>query len=451
MSIRSEGDEMVLDREVNGGICIVIEFITFALAAFFSSLGWDVAAAILLMLSGVLIFFFLSRVTRNFLNSRGLFLFVWNGTIGLSCLKLHPYQGTWEIGTWLCLLLAALALLLGYDLGIAAKRRRTRFLMNRVNKTAVFIVLCGIIWVVFALEVVYAGTIPLLSSDMSSYVNFGLPYLHYITVTSATVPALAVVLFDRKGVPILTKIIVLLLTLLCALIPFALVSRQLILQMVIVLGISFFKVHGLRKIKPWYLLAAGAALFAVWMLATGSRNQSDAYLAYALNLESPKNAKLQQLYLYITYNYDIFNDNLKTAAFSTLGFRSLNPLWTLIGVKGMWPAKIVDFEHVKSIAVFTTAPMVFTPYCDFGVPGIAVFCFVVGFCIQRVEHGANFSSDRVYIVKKAILDYSLVMSFFTCFFSNTMIWVQLIVLSLVSLFCNTVDRKSDGKALSPRR
>ena len=430
---------MILDNEVKSSTYIIIEIVAFMLSAICSSLEYNTAASTVLILAGLFIFYSLSRFTKNFLNSRGLFLLVWNVTIGLSCLKLHPSQGTWEVGTWTCFMLAALFFLFGYDCGISLKGKKTRVIVSKVSKITMFTTLCGIIILVFIVEVYFSGGVPLFSSSMSSYATFGLPYLHYITVTSATIPAIGVALFNNQDITKSTKRVVIFFSLICALIPFALVSRQLILQMVIVFGVSYFKIHGLRKIKIKYVVGAGIALVVVWMFATGKRNQSDAYLSYALNLNSPVNARLYQLYLYITYNYDIFNDNLNTAAFSTLGFKSLNPLWTLIGVKNLWPESIVNFDHIKSIRVFTTARLVFTPYCDFGILGIVVYCFIVGFYVQRVEHKANFYSDRVYVVKKSIVDYCLVMSFFTCFFSNTMIWVQLIVLTLVSLFCNTTD------------
>lgn len=407
-----------------------------AIAFILSFLRYDVFSGIFLMLSGIAMYFSFLSVTKNFLNSRGLFVLIWNVSIGLSCLKLHPLQTEWHVSSWIAFLSAAIFIFLGYDFGSFTKDKiRNIKFKQKFSTSFVFFILSIIVIFTFFVEIYFSRGIPFLSSNMSSYHEFGLSYLHYITVTSATIPSIAVVILHKNNIKLkMQRRFIILLSLICATIPFLIVSRQLILQMIIVFTISYCKVHRILKFKIKYALIAIAILLCSWFFITEKRNQSNVYLADVLKLGTIENAvgyaKLYQIYMYIAYNFDAFNDNIYKASFQTFGFSSLTPLWTFLGIKRIWLNILPHYSEIRSISVFNTSPFISTPYRDFGFLGILLYCFIVGYYVHYIEHRENMHFNNIYIIKKAIIDYCLMMSFFSCFFSNTMIWVQLITLSI---------------------
>lgn len=394
------------------------------------------ASGLLFILLGVILFIVYFRSTKNYLNSRGLYLFVWLFAIGLSALKLHPLQVAWKKETWICLWGSVVFFIVGYNLARRLKIVAPRIKVKHVSEYRMIILYSFGIFSVFVLEVIAAGTVPLFSSNMSAYANFGLPYLHYITVSSVLITPFSIVylFFNRVSK---TKLLVLAaVNIVMLMIPVLIVSRQLLILGLLFCFFTIMELKGTSRIPFKTIGICMIGIIIGWAFLSNSRNQNDEYIKYVFHLDDKMSVSSYQMYMYLAFNIDNFNDAVNNIQGHSIVLHSLNPLLTLTGTKGIISSLVSEQMPTRFLPVFTTYSFLLSPYEDLGVLGVMLYCAGIGLLTGLFEKKNLEQKNVKTIVLHVVVNYCLIFSFFSSFLSNTSIWVYIILIVLYDSICH---------------
>lgn len=431
-----------------GTICFFISYLFALITAKISTLFF--------VGTGIYLFIYFFKSTKCYLNSRGIFSAVWFGTIGLACLQLHPLQINWNIKTWICLWLAYICFLVGYEIHSKyslklSKKYEFKFIEKlNLSYFTVLIMLIIIIIVAFIADVIYSREIPIFSNDMSSYVKFGLPYIHYLTVSCALIAPLTIYYFKKYNVPKKQRIALVILNIFVGSIPVLIVSRQLLLLEIIISIFTYLKLTNTKKIKIKYVIICLFILALSWSMLSIFRNQNNDYLRIVLGLQEvdyPLTISQWRTYLYVTFNFDNFNYNVINLSEFSYGARMLYPFFTLVGVKIFFPRVIATNSYLKIMDTFNTYPILMEGYSDFGVWGVVIYLILIGYFVAHVERKSEKGKNDFNVIAQSIINYSLIFSFFTSFFAITTTWVYLIILFVFNFVTRpSIELGEDKKA-----
>ena len=417
-----------------------------ALCYFFPSLNVVISA--LVMLIAIVYFGLAWKINRSPLSGKAVFVAIWIFSFGLALLRLHPLQEPWCQTTWLCIIGSLGGFLIGYDFVshiIVRRQKHKSYVQLEAIKQAVFpgaaevvVVLFGIaILIAFVADVLHSGYIPILSSDMSAYMEFGMQYVHYLTVCSGIYPALVTSIMLLHGGVRLKKSM-LTLALITGLIPALIVSRQLVMMELFLLAVSVLVATGAEsRIRWWMLAAAVGAAILFWGVLSLFRNQSPAYLAEVFELRGSYNgfeASMWQLYLYIGFNFDNFDYMIQNISISSGGAATLFPIAVLCGLGGPVKDVLASVDMPYKLATYNTFSIMKDPYIDWGLPGVIMYLVVIGVVSALIEWRLSSHRSAPIIVIKALFLYALAISFFTSQFSQPIFWVYCIILGIISFF-----------------
>ena len=352
----------------------------------------------------------------------------------------------------------------------------------------------------FAFEVIVLGFIPLFSKQMDAYVRFHISGVHYLTVSCVLVFPFSFYVWKNCRLYKWQKIFIVIANLASATIPFLIVSRQLFFLYVL---LAMFAVSLFGKFSEWkIILVALLSIVVGWGSLSHFRRQSSDYLFYvfdkpkssvnttvdndksAENTDVGKNTadatshtsndknekptseqpsssstgeteekkyvqhlnvlpmKLYQPYMYIAFNFDNFNYVVESQQQLTFGARTLFPFIALSGAKFIFP-QLVQLPVYQLNKFYTTYPIVYTAYSDWGILGVALYMLLIGYI-----SGICTSKKTDNVIKGifiGLVKYCLIFSFFTNFFANATIWFYFILLSTIYLYLNFNIKRKEGK------
>jgi len=350
-------------------------------------------------------------------------------------LQLHQNQVDWKVATWFYLGLAYIMFNIGYAAKESKKDKKPKANQDSkktINKKIFFYFIIAMnlcVILAFIIEVIIRGYIPMFSSDMASYQRFGVTGIHYFTVSCAIVLPTTYIYWEnyKKNINKKELIFLIIINLISLAIPLLIVSRQLILTTLVLTG---FTIMGLKKKKELkIILIILLAGLLTWFSISKFRNQNDEYLRQALNIQEDAvlSVSNMQVYMYIAVNYDNFNVNVGNVEQYCYGTKSLFPVFALTGLKFVMPIISESYDLIKRvIPVYNTYPIVMTPYEDFGMLGIIIYMFIIGYICCLIEGISE--NNPVNILIKSLFKYALLFSFFTSYFSNATFCFYVIIL-----------------------
>lgn len=388
----------------------------------------------IVIFGAILLFLLFYTTSQDILNTRGIFLLAWLGSNGLSLLQLHKSQENWKIETWIVIWGSTVFMLFGFFWGLYNKGKRFKIMMRyKVDFFSIIIVFSAIIVFFFIVETVASGGLPIFSNSMSAYLEFGLSYIHYITVSCVLIPPMTVLYLNEYRVRRKRLVTLFLINIIMFAIPVLIVSRQLLLLQIVITFMTYFEIHGF-KFKMRHLVAIVAVLVGAWIMLSMFRNQSDEYLRIVLQLDNNQSVPFYQFYMYIAFNIDTFNANVGNILHHTLGTQMLYPLLTLTGLKKIIPESLMTIDVNMITTTFNTSTFLTPAYADFGVIGNILFAIVIGSIAGSIEKKRKKKNDRKYILMHVLMDYAFMFTFFVSFFANTSIWIYFIMIYLIDLF-----------------
>ncbi|MCD8082074.1 MAG: oligosaccharide repeat unit polymerase [Clostridiales bacterium] len=411
--------------------------------------GHDWLSGLALLAAAVWLYVSDWRRTKNPIHLRGIFSLFWVGGEGLACLKLSRLQTDWALMTWICFFLAYIGFWIVFEIlkqiygeGGNGYGRWRSFEADSVPVFRMICVLTVLSLAAFLAEAAVLGYVPLfLHGVPHAYSEFHLTGLHYLTVSCVLVPSLTVLYFHtskgRGGDGRLFAAV--LLTLISLLIPILCVSRYQFVFAVALAAITFISLQ--KSFHLWYLLGLLAVIIPVYLILTVARSHDVEYLngIFEMKYESMP-IFITQPYMYIANNYDNFNCLVETLASHSLGLKGLFPLWTLTGLKFLFP-QLVNFPVYVDKAELTTLTLFYDAYYDFGWIGVLAFSAVLGLASYLlVVKLREMRNPMGYLLHAQVAVY-LILSFFTTWFSNSTTWFYLVVTAILAVYYSFSARR----------
>ena len=419
---------------------MIVYLLCYAAAFFCAGSGHYLLSGLGLMAASVYLYWKDYRASGTMLHLRAIYSLSLGGGQGLAALKISRLSTDWSLMTWLSFLIAYVMFYVVFQLLESGDGSSARLSVRRPNleRTApsVFFCACAVSVVsvgCFVIEAALLGFIPLLVRGVPhAYSSFHITGLHYFTVSCVLVPSLSVMYFciDRgrnRG----RTMLLLLMDLLALGIPILCVSRFQLLFSVFLAVLVYFLME--ERLNLFYAAAALAALIPLYILLTFARSHDAAYLSAVFEMKQ-ENLPIfvTQPYMYVANNYDNFDCLVKGLEKFTLGKKMLTPVWTLTGLKFLFPS-LMEAPIFVTKQELTTLTLYYDAYCDFGLLGVAVLAGLLGAVSYWLMQGIRRARNPMYYLLYAQVAVYLMLSFFTTWFSNPTTWFYLAVTAVLAV------------------
>lgn len=426
----------------------------------FYFLKLNVIASIIMILLAIFLYFLEIRSSKRVINVRGLFALGFIGGFGLSLLKLSKLSQDYSMLTFIAVYIAYFSLYFGVFLkNIKQNRTFTNIQNEKLKKRdstflpqeILIIVLLVVTFVSFTVEVVILKFIPLFTlATPHAYSTFHVFIIHYITTFYAFIPCFALCNYfvepERKN----SRVFIIVSYTYVVIMALLMVSRsQLILSIVLslfIIVINKTKKTGKFVFNKKILIVASlfiVAFLALYLIITVSRAHNVEYLNGIFEMKNEKMPIfITQPYMYIAHNFENLNYMINNIFRLTFGRRILYPFFTLTFIKKFFPI-VVDSPYYIIKEELSTVTIIYDFYYDFGLVGVAVFCFIIGYVGKALEDKAynvvmldEPEKNNYILILFSLYCYFMLFSFFQTYFSLTDTWVYIIILSLMMLLFN---------------
>lgn len=382
-----------------------------------------------------------------------LVIIIWAIIIGLTELKLSWLQKEWDIYSWAMILISLSAMLIGmFSVYVINFNRAIQSINNikeviansnfeskRIFRVVLYLFFAYIIsYLVIYLTV---GFIPLFTNDPNnartkwSIFGFGL-IIH--AAPAVIYFALLYYLFIKKKMA--TKL-VLGLIILITLFSFILLLQRFTIVITIVLLLVMLY-YGTKKFKGSYLLAISSA-FVLLVYSISTIRTSKFFILYLYNEAKMKFdeslAFLTEPYMYLVMNLENFANSVKQYDAYTFGYFTFDFILALTGLKHPI-AKASNFAEFPFIVnkSFNTYTMFFVYYRDFGVFGLLIFPFIIGFTISTIYYWMRKNPSIHSISVYGMCVFVILFTFFIPMLS----WLHFVMnISIIYLFSKYLANK----------
>ncbi len=338
------------------------------------------------------------RKDADVLSPARVFGFVWTLAIGLTDLKLSRLQHEWSLYSWLLTLLGIGAFFIGlfvvYTMNMnqpllpvrEVRRRILEEVQERLDVSRLFWITIFIFvayCLAFLAEVAIEGHVPIFSPRIEkARVEFGVFGLHLIVNSMVTIMIVVVEYFLLIRRQQRRKFFLGAVFFLTAMSFFLLLQRyNYVVWAVMALGLTYYLS---RHLKFRTVLIAGGVFFGFLSIIQTIRLSQylQKYIYWVSQMKySETYAAFTEPYMYIVMNLENFARAMEKLQYHTYGYFTADFLLALTGLKH-WLEK---YFHIVRLPYLVSGYNTFTfdwwYYYDFGIPGLAVFPFLLGIAI----------------------------------------------------------------------
>jgi len=378
---------------------------------------------------------------RDILNPIGIFGIVWFSSVAISQLMLSGIQEAWTQETWFVVLTSSFCFLAGALIVQLVFRRAKSFSelkipinhysFTRLKKT--ILVLFALAMSAYFFEVYKNNGIPLFAkAKISSYMNFGVQYVHYLTVLLIVVCGLAYLcknlfLFKNKK----------LFNLILAISLFVLLS-MLGTNYLIFVFTGIFVIENYLKKKINITKLIGLFIIAILILATitGFIRASSSNITYVKEIgkptiEIPDNLSFLFLpYTYIATNFNNLQIEIKERDNFYYGSATFLPLLAFTFLKNNF-----NVEYNIGSGGFNVGTYLRTYYVDYGLFGIILGPFILGLLVNMFYLSLRSRPTIFKILIYGLVVHDLILVFFANSFALPTSWFFALVYLIVDLYC----------------
>ena len=336
------------------------------------------------------------RREADFLSPARIFILLWSFVIGITNLKLSFLQSYWTYLDWFMVLLGLITFLLGIYSSFIINFNKPILTINEIrlsNKNIIinerflfrFIVIYFFLYVIaYIIEWQVEGYIPLISAQPEmARKMYGIFGVHLIvqSINIILFLILEYFIFIKSNT---NKKFFLFFILIITTVTFALLLQRYNFIMLILMGISLFYYSGRKVNLKTFIIFATIIITFIYGIQT--LRESNLFLSYFYYLSdmkfSPRYAEYAIPYMYISMNLETFVKYSSQLDHHSYGFFTLDFLTALTGVKH-FILEYFNFEKFKSINGYNTYPFYWPYFYDFGVAGLAVIPFILGFIFSE--------------------------------------------------------------------
>lgn len=402
---------------------------------------------------GLICFKTYGRYYGSLINAKGILSTSWMVSIGLSLIRIHPDQIEWSLMTILCISVALPLFMFGYNTYFHFqqfhRRKYTTGSYSEIDSDAfrfVLLIWCLLVASGLAADCIYSKSLPVFGESQSAYMSFGMPYVHYLTVSCCFLPSLYFCYLKSAQLIISNDKSLFAFVSFCSIVPLLIVSRQLMLLELILFTMTYFIFGGKENlITLGKICALILGVLVLWTFLSSFRNQSTAYLASVFNLPlttSKNEMSFWQLYLYISFNFDNFNYLISNLNQFSFGVNTAFPLLVLTASKSMVPSDLLSTSGLMLLPTFNTYPFITPAYRDFGLLGVVLYSFFIGYFSCCIEMKARTLNNPFIHLGYYLVLYSLAISFFVSEFAQPVFWIYVLLLFAADLLVRSVYRRN---------
>ena len=445
---------------------LIVYIIAYLVSSVFYYLKYNYVASVIMISLAIFLYIKEIKCTNRIINVRGLFALGFIGGFGVSLLKLSKLANDYSIMTFVVVFTSYFAVYLG-----TFYKNKNDVVSDNIPNSKIFaagndnvirngkiilpedilmILLFVFTFTSFMIEVITLKFIPAFTVDTPhAYSTFHVFMIHYITTFYSFIPCFALCNYFKNPNRQMNKIWIVLSYVYVIIMAILMVSRsRLILCIVLsIFIIIIYKQNDLKNIlsnkKNLLLILMLSILFlGLYVIITINRAHDIEYLNGIFEMKNENMPIfITQPYMYIAQNFENLNYMINNIFRFTFGRRVLYPLFTLTLIKKFFPL-VLDAPTYIIKEELSTLTIVYDFYYDFGLVGVFVFCFLIGYIGKVLEDrvyvgvfgDGNYKTKNNYIiVLYSLYCYFMIFSFFQTYFSLTDTWVYMIILLLLSI------------------
>ncbi len=348
---------------------------------------------ILLLISGL-------RKSADFLSPARIFGMLWAFVLGIVQLKQSHLQLLWSSFDWFVALLALITFLLGVYVSFIINLDRPFLHVTKIRtsirdaginekKLFRFIIVYTFVYIIcFIAEWQIEGYLPIFTTDPDrARILYGIFGLHLI-VSSANVILFLVIQYFIFVKAKYQKKSVLVMVFILALANYVLIVQRYGFFILLMMAFCLFYYSG-KRIKPRTIIIFTAIVILV-IAGIQSIRTTELFTTYVyINSKmkfSSRYAEFTIPYMYVSMNIENFVKYYSHIENHSFGFFTFDFLTALTGIKH-WVAEYDNFEKFKMyIGGYNTFPFFWPYYLDFGITGLAIIPFIIGFIISEIYY-----------------------------------------------------------------
>ena len=445
---------------------LIFYIIAYLVSTVFYYLKYNYVASVIMISLAIFLYIKEIKCTNRIINVRGLFALGFIGGFGVSLLKLSKLANDYSIMTFVVVFTSYFAVYLctfyknknngksdnipNSKIFAAGNDNVIRNGKTILPEDILMILLFVFTFASFMIEVMILKFIPVFTVDTPhAYSTFHVFMIHYITTFYSFIPCFALCNYFKNPNRQMNKIWIVLSYVYVIIMAILMVSRsRLILCIVLsIFIIIIYKQNDLKNIlsnrKNLLLILMLSILFlGLYVIITINRAHDIKYLNGIFEMKNENMPIfITQPYMYIAQNFENLNYMINNIFRFTFGRRVLYPLFTLTLIKKFFPL-VLDAPTYIIKEELSTLTIVYDFYYDFGLVGVFVFCFLIGYIGKVLEDrvyvgvfgDGNYKTKNNYIiVLYSLYCYFMIFSFFQTYFSLTDTWVYIIILLLLSI------------------
>jgi oligosaccharide repeat unit polymerase len=362
----------------------------------------------------------------DLLSPARVFSFTWAVAIGLASLKLSALQHQWSQESWLLLLLGVGAFLCGtfvvYLLHLRApllpvQQMRVVLAHHKVDEKRLFaliVVSVLVYFVSYAVIYLVKGFLPIFVAGTriarTEFYVFGFGVLINSTAFISFFSLLYWVYCKENR---RKRLFVALLAVLSLGSYFLLLQRfQVIMAAVVCISFLYYATRSIRM-RHVVIVGLTVTIFFFWI---SSLRVTQAFTTYMYNISKMKLprdlALLTEPYMYFAMNLENFARTVDRLDHHTYGYFTFDFITALTGLK-YWVVDYFSLDRTPYlISGYNTYSALWYFYRDFGVVGVAVIPFVLGFGIAMLYYEMRQRPTISKIVAYGIMLFVMIISFF---------------------------------------
>lgn len=408
----------------------------------------SIISFICFLILAIIIFSFFNKDTDIFSPSR-IFIAIWAFAIGLADLKFSRFQHQWSYYGWLILLISIISFLIGsftvYVIYFKKEILTLSDIRNAIKETKldqkkffrlIVLIFCAYI-ISYIVIFLIKGFIPILSNHPSEsrtqieVFGFGL-----ITHASTSIMFFVVqyLLLVKLNYP--KKFFLVIILMITFITYFALLQRYDLIFWIIISLVFYYYTRKVNfKSVSIFLLGLLTIIYAIQNIRMSKYFTGYLYVFSKMRF-SPKFAIFTEPYMYVVMNLENFTHAVSRVVNYTYGYYTFNFVLSLTGLKH-W---IKDYSNLNDTpflnSTFNTYTMFWDFYRDFGVIGLVLISFGLGFLISTLYYNFRIKPNIHTLSLYSIGAFVILFSFFInpigllhFFFNTSLIFLVTLIIT----------------------
>ncbi|MCX6120430.1 MAG: O-antigen ligase [Ignavibacteriales bacterium] len=365
-----------------------------------------------------------------------IFGFVWSFSIALTELKFSAFQHSWTLESWILLLTAIIAFLIGTFIAYVLNLQKELIPLNtmrnllseeKINESRLFWLICLSVAVYsfsYIVSLSVKGWLPIfVVGSKISRVDFNISGLTLFLFSASFIIFFTIIyILMVKGNKAKKNILVVLSLITVGSYVLLLQRYQIIMAGVICFVLLYYASHYIRP-KTVIILFTVVTAFFYWIMSLRLGNLLMIYMYRVSKMNFSKDyAFLTEPYMYVVMNLENFARSVNLLEYHTYGYFTFDFITAISGLK-YW---IIDYFNLSRMPYLTSSYNTYTAfwwfYSDFGVIGLASIPFILGFSSGLIYYRMRSKPSIKNVTAYGLMIFVMFITYFN--FPISFLWFE---------------------------